>query len=116
MEKGILALLCISIFISCGTEYISLKGNYDFPPYVIESERPYDEVWTTLIDSIAVLGFSSSTIDKESGIILFNESLFNGTFSREDDNGKLVNDKKYITVSRIKVLGEQIKPNRITAE
>jgi hypothetical protein len=77
---GFIVLGCVKL------ESIPLKGNYK-PTHQKEINKPFDEVWSSVIDVLATKGLEVKTIDKASGIVISEKTSFNGLFTTENSDG-----------------------------
>ena len=103
---------------SCGSLVnIPLKGSYVDKPIEITTNKPYEKVWSNIIDFFATKGLSIKLIDKSSGLIISEKTSLIDSYSFEDENGKLINPSAFVALDRNEITGFQaIKPEKITAE
>jgi len=119
--KNNLVLLISAIFLStilsgCFTqEALALKGNYVDKPIEIISDKPYDQVWSNIIDLFAQKGLSIKVIDKSSGLIVSERASFDNNYTFEE-NGKLKNPNAYLVLNTVKMAGSKMVPASVTAE
>jgi hypothetical protein len=117
--KKVFLLLCIAITLaSCGTLVNTpLKGTYVDKPIEITTNKPYEKVWSNIIDLFATKGLSIKLIDKSSGLIVSEKTSLINNYSFEDAKGNLINPSAYIALDRNEFSGlSSIIPERITAE
>ncbi len=95
--KTILPLLAVFLS-SCAIKMIPVTGTYPDQPIQIKSEKPFDDVWSNLIDVFAQKGLSIKIIDKNSGLIVSERIEFPATI--EDKNGNLKDPNAYIVVPK----------------
>jgi hypothetical protein len=117
--KKTLLFVCVAIaFSSCGTLVnVPLKGNYVDKPIEINSNKPYDQVWSNIIDLFATKGLSVKLIDKSSGLIVSEKTSLIDNYSFEDDKGLLVNPSAYVVLDRNEIKGfSKLTPDNVTAE
>jgi hypothetical protein len=96
-------------------QHIPIKGNYTVKNEFI-SQKPYDEVWSNIIDIFAKNGIPIGVLDKTSGIITSPEQSFPNNYTYELDNGSLENPTAWIVLERIVGPdGRQVTPQKVTA-
>ena len=99
-------LICISsILTSCTVinptlKSIPLKGNYIDKPYEVKINKPFDEVWSNIIDLFATKGLSIKLIDKSSGLIVSEKTSFIDNYTVENRSGDLEKEDAYIIVEK----------------
>ena len=70
----LLLIAFVSLLFSSCTAFIfpkpvPVQGTYFTPPYIIESDKTFDQVWSNIIDFFAQNGLEIKVIDKTSGFI-----------------------------------------------
>lgn len=121
MKKSLFTLILISLFLTSCTSYktIPLKGNYLDKPYVIESEKNFNQVWSNIIDLFATNGISIKLLDKDSGLIVAEKTSFINNYTYENKEGLLENPNAYVIVNKVKgdaLLDRSIIPVEIFGE
>lgn len=80
---------------------VYLKGKYQTTPYIIEVNKPKQEVWDKVVDMMIQKGWSIKLMDTQSGLIISDRIRFgNNDFTTEDQNGRLVNEDAYLVFER----------------
>lgn len=93
-------LLFVALLLSgCATPALTpLKSNYE-KPYMVEINRPFDDVWSDVVDVLATKGLNIKTLDKSSGIVISEKVSFVGSITVEDANGIPKDPKAYVVTS-----------------
>ncbi|KQS33195.1 hypothetical protein ASG33_03670 [Dyadobacter sp. Leaf189] len=78
-----------------------MRGKYQQGSIKSKIEKPFEQVWESVIDLIAETGVSVKMIDRSSGLIIADVASFAGLLSYEDTKGNLTNPAAYIAVERI---------------
>ncbi len=100
MKKYFLILLSIAIFSSCASvQHIQLMHTYQETPYTFTIQKSVDEVWSKIIDVFSEKGFTISTIDKSSGLIITSDYSFNGSIGYELRSGFISDSTAFVVVS-----------------
>lgn len=85
---------------SCATgKVIPLSGNYPTMPVMLNTEKSVESTWDKLIDLFAQKGLSIKVIDRSSGLIISDKTIFKTTV--ENEKGKLEDDNAWIVVSKV---------------
>ena len=119
-KNSVFLIFTCFITVSCFTlKKIPLKGRYVNEPYIIISEKPYDEVWSNTIDLFTTQGLSIKLLDKSSGLIVSEKTSFLNDYTFEDKNGDLENPDASIVIEKYTYKGNNkpvIKPEELTGE
>ena len=88
------------IFLSgCSLKTIPIKGTYLKTPYIITSDKNFEQVWDKLIDLFAQKGLPIKIIDKNSGLIISEKLILPITI--ELKSGQLKNPSAFIVVAQV---------------
>ena len=103
------------LLVGCAApQVLTLKGSYD-AIHQKEINKPFDQVWSGVIDVLAQKGLSVKTIDRASGFIISEKVSFAGVFTTEDEKGNLKNPNAYIVHdSKMDTWGVRYAPRDIT--
>jgi hypothetical protein len=92
---------------------IPLKGNYK-PTHQKEINKPFEEVWSSVIDVLATQGLEVKTIDKASGIVISEKTSFKGMVTTENSDGTPKKIDAYIAVEpKTSPGGPLVMPDKI---
>ncbi len=105
----------ISLLIGCAPVITNLSGNYQDKPFEVNSPRPLDSVWSSVIDLFAQKGISIKIIDKGSGLIVTEKTSFLKNYSIEKD-GKPSKPDAWIVLNYITYGGMDLKPTQVFGE
>ena len=109
MRKIIPTLL---FFISCSAPKQIINNAPS--SYTFETQKPFEQVWSNVIDYVTSKGVSIKNIDKASGIIVTDDYSLTGSYTYEDKNGNLQDPGAYVLINKIKsALGIIIPPSSI---
>ena len=105
MKKVTLASLALFLLTGCFMTLIPLKGNYEKGPYIITTQKSFDQVWDKLIDLFAQGGIPIKIIDRSSGLLISEATRFTSTIELNDGtleypNASIVIPKYYDKGSR----------------
>ncbi|WP_247237761.1 hypothetical protein [Telluribacter sp. SYSU D00476] len=123
MRRTILALSVITIaFVlkSCAPastlKHTALKGKHLEEPYVVITDKPFEEVWNNVVDVLAQSGFPIRFIDKENGLVVSERSSLINDFTFEDRLGKLENPNALVVLPTVSIwtFGDRIYPTSLT--
>ena len=98
--KNILLVSALLIISIKGFGQKSLKGTYQNTPYEIQTSKPFDTVWSNLIDLFATKGISIKTIDKADGLIVSEKTSFLNSYTFENKKGKLIDTTAFVVTCR----------------
>lgn len=107
MKKLFFLVLVSSVtLLSCVSSKIyPVQNSYATLPITMNSESNFDQVWDRLVDLFAQNGLSIKLIDKNSGLIISDNSEITATW--EDKNGIVVHPTAYIVTPKVKDLNLQ---------
>ena len=83
------------------SKYIPLQGRYLEEPYVVYSEKSFDEVWDNVVDVVATMGFPIKLLDKQNGLLVCERMSLLSAYSQEDKAGRLKNPDAYVVVPNV---------------
>lgn len=110
-------LLILTLFVSCTAPRLALKSTHQDEPFRIETNKTYDEAWTSVVDFFADSGVGIKIIDKESGLISAESSSFRSSYTRENSNGTPIDDRAFIVIGNLRNgFGGKIEPSQISGE
>lgn len=112
--KKLFTFLCVSFLISCSPKSVPLKGKYSDVPFTIKSDKPFDAVWSNVIDLFSSRGYSIKVIDKSSGLIVSEKVSL--PFTVENISGKLLDKDAYVVLEILNVGGLTYRPRSATGE
>jgi hypothetical protein len=112
----LVTLTAITILFGCSPQMLPLKGSYLDKPFEMTSDKSVDSVWSNIIDLFATKGLSIKVIDKNSGLIVSEKTSLMSHYTFEDDNGKLKDPNAWIVLSKIRWMGTDVTPERLTGE
>jgi hypothetical protein len=69
-------------------------------PLVIESQLNKEQVWSNLVDYLALSGATIKIIDKSSGLITTEDYSFMNSWTWENKKGVVENPNQYVVVKR----------------
>lgn len=98
--------LCIAfmfLLISCAPKIIPLTRDVTGGPYIAHSNSNKDVVWDKIIDLFAQKGLPIKIIDRSSGLIISDRSLFPITIEKKD--GSLKDSTAYFVIPKMKNQG-----------
>lgn len=98
MKKILIALVLICSMSSC-FEATQIQGNYS-ANNTFTSDRKIDSVWSSIIDLFSSKGISIKVIDKQSGLIVSENTSFMHQYTFEGKDGKLENENAWVVVER----------------
>jgi hypothetical protein len=75
---------------------ISFMGDYPKTPYIIKTDKSFNDVWENIIDLLAMTGMSVKMIDKENGIIISEITDMANVTSFENEDGSLMNPNAFV--------------------
>lgn len=102
MKKIILVIIVALTLGSCVSTKIDLVNNYP-DNYSFNIKNTYNKTWSNLIDYIAENNIKATTIDKQSGLIIFDLYIIDPYITTE--KGIETNRTAYVVSPRIKESG-----------
>lgn len=100
MKNYILIAVVALILSSCASiQPIQLMHTYQETPYSFTIQKSVDEVWSKIIDVFSEKGFTISTIDKSSGLIISSDYSFKGSICYELPSGLISDSTAFVVVS-----------------
>lgn len=121
MKRTLLSLSVIAIAFllkSCAPtlSHVPLKGKHLEDPYIVVTEKPFDEVWDNVIDILAQRGFPIRFLDKENGLVVSERSSLLDAYTYEDRAGKLENPDALLVLPTVSIWGiaERVHPLSLT--
>ena len=116
MKKLLLFAVSATIFTSCITQkHIPLNGDYQIKDtYSVQKSK--EDVWTNIVALFAKNGIGIKIIDKSSGLIISENTLFqrgykdiNSMATFENDKGFIVNKNAFLVCDRNTIGGMEVK-------
>lgn len=105
---------------SCSTYKIlntPLVGVYDEKPYIVYTDKSFEEVWSKTIDFFAEKGVSITTIDKSSGLIVASRIRFFGEYITQESSGVPQKEGAFVVLNRCGLQQgysyEDVKPTQV---
>lgn len=100
--KRIIVLIIVVVMNGCaameGPRLVPLKGDYSKVQNTFYTDKSKDEVWSKIVELFSTNGIGISLIDKSSGLIVSNKTSFIDSYTREDEHGRLINNKAFLVV------------------
>lgn len=107
-------ILILFIVLMCACSSTKITNNAP-SSYTFTTTKPFEEVWSGVIDYVASKGVSIKNIDKASGIIITDEYSLINSYTYEDKKGQLINPNAYVVINRIKGgFGATLTPDFVT--
>lgn len=110
-------LLFFTLMSSCATtsfQYGKTPTLRFKDPYVVESEKSFAQVWSNLVDFIAVHGIPIALLDKENGLFV-SETIEDMEYTFENEKGVLLKPNAMIVLPAHKkedLLGNSVESSR----
>ena len=97
-------------------EMTPIQGNYG-GNNTFTTDKKVDEVWSSIIDLFSSKGVSIKVIDKQSGLIVSDNSSLLNNYTFEDKEGKLENPNAWVVLERRgNGLGGVFRPDKLTGD
>lgn len=107
-----LAFFIVMVSFSCRSTKIT---NNAPSSYTFTTAKPFEEVWSNIIDYVASKGVSIKNLDKASGIIITDDYSLINSYTYEDKKGALIDTNAYVVINRIKgAFGATLRPEFVT--
>lgn len=100
MKRFIAWMTVLMVMSSCTSKIYPVKNSYATLPFLVKSDKSFDQVWDKLIDLFAQNGLSIKLIDRSSGLIISDYSAILATW--EDKDNDLVHDNAYVVIPKYK--------------
>jgi len=108
-----LIILSLIIFGCSPLQTVTLKGNYNNTQQK-EIDKPFDIVWSSVIDVLAQKGLEVKTIDRASGIVISEKTEFKNLVTTENSDGTLKDINAFVVVEpKQSATGTIILPEKV---